>query len=84
VSAFSLCLVSATGDRRVGRGFAGDLDDVLDAGAERAVHDVQLLVYDRRGHEHHARDASHRCIDARGHVEVTLEDFCSVERRFIV
>ena len=50
---------------------------VLDAGADSAVDDVQLLLYDGRGHEYHARDAVHRFIDARGRVEIANEDVCA-------
>jgi hypothetical protein len=50
---------------------------VFDAGADSAVDDVQLLLYDGRGDQQHTRDAIHRLIDARRRVEIAHEDVYS-------
>jgi hypothetical protein len=51
---------------------------MLDASADSAVDDVELLLDDRRGYEHHARYALHRCVDARRNLKISLEDIDAV------
>ena len=71
-------VLAPAGDGRVRRRFGGDLHHVLDAGADSAGDDVELLLDDRLSHEHYAQDALHGCVDARRNLKIPLEDIDAV------